>query len=179
MTDPISDRAADLFVKQERIMALLREVGRDGLLILDPNNFAWLTGGATAKGILQAVEHPCVYFQGQQRWLLSGNVDTQRLFDEELDGLGFQLKEWPWHWGRAQLLADLCHGKKIACDQSFSDCLIVGDRLAFARRTLSAWDQLRLRELGRATAHALEATCRSLDRGESEEEIAGQVAHRL
>ncbi len=44
------------------------------------------------------------------RWLIAGNADSQRLFDEEIDGLGFQLKEWPWHWGRDRLLTELCHG---------------------------------------------------------------------
>jgi Xaa-Pro aminopeptidase len=179
MSDPISDRAADLFVKQERLLALLRDVQRDGLLVMDPINFPWLSAGATAKGIPRLADWPVLYFQGPQRWLVCANTDSQRLFDEELDGLGFQLKEWPWHWGRAQLLADVCHGKKLACDVAFSDCLNVGDRLALARRTLSPWEQTRVRELGKVVAHALEATCRGIERGETEEEIAGQVTHRL
>ena len=45
-----------------------------------------------------------------QRWAVSCNADSQRLFDEELDGLGFQLKEWPWHVDRQQLFADWCRG---------------------------------------------------------------------
>ena len=129
MTDPVADRAADLFVKQERIASLLREIRRDGLLVLDPANFAWLTAGAVAKGVVNPAERPVLFFQGPQRWVVCCNADTQRLFDEELDGLGFQLKEWPWQWGRAQLLADLCHGKRIACDVPFSDCQNVGERL--------------------------------------------------
>ena len=63
------------------------------------------------------------------RWVLSSNVDSQRLFDEELDGLGFQLKEWPWHWGREQLLLDLCQNRRVACDRAFGDAKPIADRL--------------------------------------------------
>ena len=53
-------------------------------------------------------------FNPHQRWLLSSATDTQRFFDEDLDGLGFQLKEWHWTAGREQLMADLVFGRRIA-----------------------------------------------------------------
>src|SRR5438270_548842 len=42
------DRRADLEKKQEQISQLLQQAGCEGLLILDPDNFAWLTSGAAA-----------------------------------------------------------------------------------------------------------------------------------
>src|SRR5437868_8100531 len=88
-----SDRRSDIEWKQTRAAALLQELGCDGLLVRQPENFAWLTSGAMARGVLSEAELPLVYFSADQRWLIASNVDTQRLFDEELDGLGFQLKE--------------------------------------------------------------------------------------
>jgi hypothetical protein len=122
---------------------------------------------------------PALYFSPQQHWLIAANVDSQRVFDEEIDGLGFQLKEWAWDRGRSPFLTDLCLGKKIACDQPFNDCLNVGERLRLMRRSLSIWEQARIRELGKMVAHALEATCRNILVGDSEEEAAGQLGHRL
>lgn len=179
MNESEPTRADDVLAKQEQVIALLQEVDREGLLLLDPANFAWFTGGATAEGVLHPSELPVVYVQNSQRWVICSNIDTQRLFDVELDGLGFQLKEWPWHWGRAQLLADLCHGKRIASDVPSGDSKTVGDELRPLRRRLSAWEQARLHDIGKSLAHAIEATCRNLDRGESEEEVAGQLMHRL
>jgi Xaa-Pro dipeptidase len=179
MSDAAPERAADILAKHESMTALFRDSGRDGLLVLDPVNFPWLTGGATAKGVLNRADHPALYFHNSQRTILCSNVETQRLFDEELDGLGFQLKEWPWHRGRARLLADLRGGKSLACDVPLSDCEPVGDRLRTMRRALSPWDQHRLLEAGKLTAHALEATCRNLDCGETEQQIAGQLSYRL
>jgi Xaa-Pro dipeptidase len=179
MPDPNPERLADINAKQELLLALLREREREGFLLLEPANFSWLTGGANAAGIIDPNELPALYVQNSYRWVLCSNVDTQRLFDEELDGLGFQVKEWPWPWGRGQLIADLCQGKKLLCDTPFADCLPIGDGLLPLRRRLSAWEQAALLELGKDLAHALEATCRNFDRGETEQEIAGQLAHRL
>jgi Xaa-Pro dipeptidase len=177
--DSASDRRADIDWKQKRIAGLLQETGCEGLLVLEPENFAWLTSGAAARGVLHADDHPALYFSADQRWVISCNVDTQRLFDEELNELGFQLKEWPWHWGRDQLLLDLCHGRNVASDRPFGDCQPVGSKLVSLRRSLTQYEQACYLALGPILSHALEATCRTMAGGETEREIAGQLSHRL
>jgi hypothetical protein len=122
---------------------------------------------------------PVLYFSPESRWVISSNVDSQRLFDEELDGLGFQLKEWPWHWGRQQLLADLCQNRTVACDQPVESCKLVADQLRLLRRTMTPYERACYRALGITVSHALEATCRTMNPGESERELAGQLSHRL
>jgi Xaa-Pro aminopeptidase len=177
--DPTADRRADIDAKQARVATLLQECKCEGLLVLDPDNFTWLSSGAAARGILNPADLPALYFTADGRWVIARNVDSQRLFDEELDGLGFQLKEWPWHWGRTQLLADLCQGRAVACDEAVPGSKPIADRLQSMRRTLTAYDRACLRALGAIVSHALEATCRTLTPGETEREIAGQLAHRL
>jgi hypothetical protein len=173
------DRRTDVEAKQALMADLLKEIGCDGLLVLQPENFAWLTAGASARGILDPLTAPALYFSTEGRWLLSSNVDTQRLFDEEMDGLGFQLKEWPWHWGRTGLLADLCQGRKVASDVPMEGCPSVAERLARLRLSLSEYDRACYRALGQVLAHALEATGRTLAQGDTEREVAGQLSHRL
>jgi hypothetical protein len=173
------DRRGDIDAKQGLVAALLKEVGCDGLLVMDPENFAWLTSGAAARGLVDPGAQPCLFFSPEGRWVLCSNVDSQRLFDEELDGLGFQIKEWPWHWGRTQLLADLIQGRKAACDQAVGSCVFVGEQLRGLRRKLSIYEQACYRALGQLLAHALEATCRTMTPGETEREVAGQLSHRL
>ncbi len=175
----VSDRRADVELKMGQVATLLAETGCEGLLLLDPDNFSWLTSGAIPRGQLNPDEAPAVYCNGEQRWLLASNVDSQRFFDEELDGLGFQLKEWPWHWGREQLLLDLCHSKRLVCDQPFGDAKVATDRLRRLRRQLSVYEQACLRALGHILSHALEATCRTMEPNQTEREVAGQISHRL
>jgi Xaa-Pro dipeptidase len=174
-----SDRRADIDAKQLRLATLLQEAQCDGLLLLDRDNVAWFTSGAAARGILDANETPAVYINADGRWLLSSNVDTQRFFDEELDGLGFQLKEWPWHWGRAQLLNDLCESRTVASDQPCNECKVVVNQIRHLRRKMTAYEQACHRAVGQILSHALEACCRTLTPGETEREVAGQLSHRL
>ena len=49
--DTMSDRRADIDAKMAKVAELLQEVGCEGLLLLDPANFAWLTSGAMSRGL--------------------------------------------------------------------------------------------------------------------------------
>jgi Xaa-Pro dipeptidase len=175
----VPDRRADVEAKCALVAALLQEVKCDGLLLLEPENFAWLSSGGIARGQLDETELPALYCNGETRCVLAGNVDSQRLFDEEIDGLGFQLKEWPWHWGREQLIHDLVQNRKVACDRPWGDLLTVTSQLRRLRRLLSPYEQACYRVLGATVSHALEATCRTMEPKQTEREIAGQVSHRL
>ncbi|HEX4589241.1 MAG TPA: M24 family metallopeptidase, partial [Gemmataceae bacterium] len=67
----------------------------------------------------------------------------------------------------------------IACDRLMPESVPLGPSLRRIRCTLTAAEQKRLRELGAAVGHALEATCRSQEPGQTEDEVAGQLSHRL
>jgi Xaa-Pro aminopeptidase len=176
---PAPTRKDEIEAKQKRIAKLLEESKCEAVLLFDPANLAWLTGAAICQGIADSHEWPAVYLTAEQRWLVSGSADTQRIFDTYLDGLGFQLKEWPWHWGREQLLADIVQNRKMACDRVLVDSTPLGPAFRRIRLTLTSPERERLKELGAAVAHALEATCRNLEVGQTEQEVAGETAHRL
>ncbi len=177
LTSP-SDRRADIEYKQAFVANLLKNIGCDGLLVLGPENFSWLTGGGSARGIVDQDELPALYVSGDGRWLLCSNVDTQRLFDEEIDGLGFQLKEWPWHLGRRRFLTDLCQG---ATSPAINHWAVASSwPTNCSSRGLSSPNTSKpVTALGKIVSHALEATGRTLAHGETEREAAGQLSHRL
>jgi Xaa-Pro dipeptidase len=175
----LTDRRADIDDKMSRVATLLQEVNCEGLLLFEPENLAWLSSGAASRALPDPASAPAVWCNGDQRWLLAANHDAQRLFDEELDGLGFQLKEWPWHWGRDQLIADLCQNRRIACDRPGPSLTYLGEPLARLRRILTPYEKACHKVLGLIVGHALEATCRTLTAGETERTAAGQISHRL
>jgi len=177
--DPVARRRADIDAKQAIVSRILGEMGCEAVVFLMPAHVAWFTGGMTVRGLIADGERPGIYTNGSQRWLICGNVDSQRLFDEDLDGLGFMLKEWQWGIGRAILLGDLLAGKKVACDRPFPNMPLINDKLRRELRPLLTGDRERYQSLGRSVAHALEATARALRPGDSEHEAAGQLAHRL
>ncbi len=172
-------RRADIDAKQEVVAGILKELGCEAAILLVPAHIAWFTGGMSLRGLYAEAERPGLWTNGRTRWLVCGNADTQRLFDEELDGLGFMLKEWPWAGGRAQLLGDLVAGKKVASDRPFPTMPLIVERLRPALRTLLPADREQYLSLGRVVSHALEATARGINPGDSEQEIAGHLAHRV
>ena len=177
--DRLARRRADIDAKQDRVAELLAGLGCEGVVLLMPAHVAWFTGGMNVRGLIADNERPGVYTNGKQRWLLCSNIDTQRLFDEELDGLGFQLKEWHWTVGRAVLLGELVAGKRFATDRPFPNMPLVNDALRPELRPLTGFETELYRDLGRLVAHALEATARNIAPGETEQEAAGHLAHRL
>ena len=175
----VAARRADIDAKQELAAEVLAAMGGEALVLLMPAHVAWFTSGLNVRGLTADSERPGVYTNGRQRWLLCSNIDTQRLFDEELDRLGFQLKEWQWPGGRSDLLYNITAGRTIAADRPFPNVPMANDRLRPLLRALSDYEQDQYRDLGRGVANAVEATARTFARGDSEHEIAGQLAHRL
>ena len=110
--DPIAARRADIEAKQTALAPILEAMECEAILLLMPAHVAWFTSGMNVRGLIADSERPAIYTNGRQRWLICSNVDTQRLFDEELDRLGFQLKEWSWEGGRSDLLASVAAGPK-------------------------------------------------------------------
>ncbi len=177
--DPIAARRADIEAKQTGLTPLLEELGCEAILLFMSAHVSWFTAGLNLRGLYAESERPGIYTNGRQRWLLCSNIDTQRLFDEELDQLGFQLKEWTWEGGRADLLANVTAGRKIAADRPFPNLKLAIDQLRPRLRVLSWYEQSAYREMGKHIAHAVEATARNLGHGQTEVEIAGQLGHRL
>src|SRR5439155_470238 len=64
-------------------------------------------------------------------------------------------------------------------DRPFPNIPQITDRLRPLLRVLSRFDRETYRELGRLVVHAVEATARNIARGQTEEEVAGQLGHRL
>jgi Xaa-Pro aminopeptidase len=176
--DPAA-RRADIDAKQAAVVPVLEAMGVDSVLLFMPAHVAWFTAGLTARGLIADSERPGVYTNGRARWLVCSNADTHRLFDEELDGLGFQLKEWQWEAGRPDLLAHLTANKAVAADRPYPNTPMANERLRPLLRTLSGFERRQYAELGAAVVHAVEATARTFLPGEPEEEVAGQLAHRM
>ena len=173
------ERADDVADRQTAIAELLRRRKLDALLISRPENFAWLTAGAdnTRAGTAERVAR--LFVTPEARVLVTNNVDSQYLFDRELPGLGFQLKERPWFEPCNGLACDLCRGRTVGSDEPFGSSVDVSADLAALRQPLAERELKLLRQLAREVAHAVEATARQCHPGETEAEVAAELAHRL
>ena len=177
--DDLAARRAAVDAKQATVVGLLADMGCEAAVLLLPAHVAWFTGGLTARGLLADTERPGLYVSPAGRWLVCSNADTQRVFDDDLDGQGFQLKEWAWAAGRAGLLGELLSDRKVAVDRPYPGLPLLTERLRAELRPLAGADRDRYLAFGREVAEALEAVARTVRPGDTEAEVAGQVAHRL
>lgn len=178
----LSERRRDVEEKHRRVIALLDESGHDAVLFGRADSIAWFTAGGDLGLDLGGEMSPALLFVNRAcRCVVTDNVQSARVFEEELAGLGFQLKERAWYDEPARVVDELAHNKRVLSDLGprRSAWARDVDPLRSLRRSLTALERQRLRELGRTMARAVEATCRNFDQGETEAAVAGHLAHRL
>ncbi|MCA9114912.1 MAG: M24 family metallopeptidase [Planctomycetaceae bacterium] len=178
---PISDpeRTADIDAKHQQVAEFLESHRYDALLLEEANQFAWFTSGGNCSRYGAAETTAALFITPEARVVVTSNVDSARLFERELPGLGFQLKQRPWHEPRHLLLEDICRGRTVASDSGRHDTHNVSSWLKHLRNPLTLLECERVRELGRQVAHAVEATARHCSPGRTEADVAGELAHRL
>lgn len=175
-----TERAEIVSRRHLQLVDNLKQEMLDALLIEDPTNFAWLTcgGDSSRKG---NAHRPvaAILVTPEARVVLCNNIDSGEIFDRELMGLGFQLKERPWTEDVAILRSDICRGRKVAVDRASVGREGSVVDLASFRMELAEREQQLLRDLSVEVTHAVEATARNFELGATESEIAGHLAHRL
>ncbi len=171
-------RADEVEQKHQLLIEYLHLRGYDALLLQGPEMFGWLTAGAcnarTGSG-----PHAALFITEEARVVLCNQVDSPQLFDRELNGLGFLLKERPWTDDPHAIRQDCVRTRKVASDVWYPGTENVARELLDFRLKLTTRERDVYRELGRVVAHAVEATARNLQRGDTELDIAGQLSHRL
>lgn len=174
------ERMEAVEARQERVAEFLREHDLDALLLRLPENIAWLSVGADVTRFGAGRETTAALFvTPEARVVVTNDVDSPLLFEQEFAGLGFQLKERPWHEDPQVLLDDLCRGRRVGSDSLNGRTKYVNREFSTLRFPLAHIEVERLRLLGRIAAHAVEATCRKTDVGRSELEVSAELAHRL
>lgn len=171
-------RAADVQLKQERVARLLERLNCDALLLQKPSNFSWFTaGGNIGRAACEAAA--AVFVTPEARLVITNNVDAPQLFERELFGLGFQVKQREWHESHPTLVTDLIRGRRVLSDCGYPGTTNAEQEIRKLRMQLTELECTRLRRLSRVAVHAVEATGRTVEAGRTESEIAGEVAHRL
>lgn len=190
LADPAADhtdlvqgrRREDVEEKHHRIRALLDATHHDAVVLGRADSIAWFTSGGDLGFDLGGEMSPCLLFINRTcRAVVTDNVQSARVFEEELAGLGFQLKERAWTDDPSRVIHELSHNKRVICDLGprVSPWARELDALRALRWPLTVLERQRLRQLGRTLTLAVEATCRNFDQGENEADVAGHLAHRL
>ena len=178
----LSRRREDVEVKQRRVIDLLDQTGHDAVIFGRADSLAWFTSGGELGSDLGSEMSPVLLFVNRtSRCVVTDNVQCARVFEEELAGLGFQIKERAWYEEPGRIIDELGHQKRVISDLGprTSPWSRELNGLKALRQPLTSLERQRLRELGRTLTLAVEATCLNFDKGETEADVAGHLAHRL
>ena len=172
-------RADDVEARHRLVKAFLQEHRYDALLLQSAANFAWFTSGADNTRGTTGEPAAALFITPEARVVVTNNIDAVQMFETDLAGLGFQLKQRAWHESRRKLVEDICRGRTVAGDGTWSTARDVSAHLLGMRLPVSVLETARLRELGRRLVHSVEATARQCHPGQTEAELAGEISHRL
>jgi len=181
LPDAVRQRREEIDQKHRLLASFLEDQQLDALLLRRVDMIAWFTAGAdaTAGASSEELASLALFITPEARSVLATNDYAARFFEEEIAQLGFQLKERRWYEGLDRLLTDICRSRKVATDWPTEGLLYRFDELRALRIELNRHEQRRLTALGIDLAHAVEATCRNTMVGDTECEVAGQLAHRM
>jgi Xaa-Pro aminopeptidase len=93
--------------------------------------------------------------------------------------MGFLLKERPWSQDASVLIEDVCRGRRIGSDACLAGTEDITADLQDFRTNLSTFELYDYRVLAQELTHAVEATARNFNPGDTEAEVAGHLAHRM
>ena len=177
--NPSGDRLLDIELKHEQVAKLLADCDADALLLQRPETMSWLSSGAEFERGSTGQCIAALFVTADARVVVTSNDASHHIFTDLIGEMGFQLKERPWNQPRRGLVEDLCRGRKIISDTGCGRTRDVSPELQSLRVRLTPLDRERLLVLTQMVVHAVEATARTFQAGQTEAELAGEMSHRL
>ncbi|MDQ0220000.1 M24 family metallopeptidase [Peribacillus cavernae] len=164
----------------QKVKDFMKQKEIDGVLFRTRSNFSWLTGGkdnhivhTTELGVADLLILP------EKKYCITSKMESARIHDEELIGLDYEFIATEWYENQDKAIEKLCEGKTIASDVPFSHFLDFGRELTGLRFTLNEKEINRYRLLSQKAAGAVESTCREIEPGMTEFEIAAHLAAKV
>ena len=174
------ERRAVIDDRHQALARMLADQQLQGIILSRPEHLSWITAAADLTPGLQLWRHPIfAYVTPTHRRVICDTTQSARLFEEELFGLGFLLKEFPLADGPQSMLGNLVTGKQVAWDMRLDDRPSLRAALHTACRQLSDAERVSIRQLGRMLALCVETTAATLKQGDTERDVAAQLVHRM
>ena len=169
-------------VKFTKVRALLKEKNLDAALISSQSNFSWLSDGGRGHVALASEASVASFFVTlDEIYLVTNNIEAQRLRYEELGNLDCQIREYPWYDDsqRDEIIQQLCSGKRVGAEVPMDGAVNIAGELAELRYVLTDLEVTRYRQLGQQCGEAIGRICKVVTPGMSEFEIAGMMSAEL
>ncbi len=172
----IAERKSEVETKLVQLRTLLAARQLDGILINQFPNTSWITAGASVY-VNEASESSTasILVTPDKAYVLTDGIEAPRLReDERLADLGFEIIAEPWY-ARGSQTRQLFDGKRIGQDGAGA-ANDVNAELRDLRTVFSPSEQIRLREVGKLAAEAMDESIRKVQPGDTEYKLASYLA---
>jgi Xaa-Pro aminopeptidase len=176
-------RLAELNAKHERVCEYLQRHDLEAVLLAMRHNFSWYTSGAhNYVSNASTVGNSYLLIDAAGATVICNNIEETRLAAEDVfEPLGLESFFYADPADQASLLNRLIGSRRIATDAPIGgvDAPRLGKDFDALRFQLLPGEIERMSRLASDTVSAMEATCRTIEPGQTEGELAGQFAARL
>ncbi|GAA6618851.1 M24 family metallopeptidase [Scytonema sp. NUACC26] len=178
----MNDLNQEVSTKVEFIRQTLTETESQGLRLRGTDWFAWATAGASNTVLLAAETGVAeVLITTQDAWILTDEIEAQRLQDEELPA-NFQVYANPWADAavRETFVRDVTGGGKVLSDRSTIDLeKELPASLQRRKRIMMSSELERYRQVGRKASEAITEVLKAAKPTWTEYQLAGAGAEAL
>jgi Xaa-Pro aminopeptidase len=171
----------EVYKKLELIRQTLSITEVEGVRLRGADWFAWATGGASNTVLLTAETGVAeVLVTGQDAWILTDEIEAQRLQDEELP-TNFKLHINPWADAAAReaFVRDATDGGKIISERPTSQEQPIPPSLQEYKRVLLPTELERYRQVGQKASAAMTEVLKAAQPTWTEYQLAGAGAEAL
>lgn len=159
------------------LRSLLDRRGEAAAFLTTRRNFAWFTAGGTGH-VVQSSEASIagILVTRHDAVVFTQNIETARLAEEELAGLGLEIVSVPW-WEPGAIEGEAV--RRLPAGDFPADDDDLEPELSRIRSVLSALDRDRLADLGLIARHAMAATLAAVQPAMTEDDVVADLLGRL
>jgi antitoxin VapB len=179
---------SEIDVKLGRVQQFLKAQKLGGVLLTAVANFSWVTAGIADNHIVitsEAGTSSLLIMDDGKKYVVTSNSEMARLLAEDLNGLGYEPREYKWYEDKIvpdrklALIREIAHGRPIGTDLPYADLRTVGDQFAPLRYPLTDSEAKKYRWLGRNATEAVASVARRIQPGVSEFEMETMASDEL
>lgn len=180
-------RQGEVDQKVERVATFARDGGFAGVVLAAQHNFSWLTGGRSNRidATRETGSGALLVTADGRRFALANTIESPRMREETVAGLGFDVLEYPWTDERAdaalpyRVAERVVRGGQLATDVATAAAQNVEGRIARLRSTLVREEIPRYLELGAEVGNTIGSVTRGLKPGLTELEVARRITDAM
>ena len=170
----------EVAAKDDLLRKFMEKNKLDGVLLRRRDTFSWITGGKE-NYIVRSTEEGFVdlLITKEKKYCITNKVEKFRIFDEEIQGLGFEALEYEW-WqaGVVCIVNNVLQGGSLGSDTDFIGAINIYEKLQELRASLLPCELDRYKDLALQCTEAVENTCLEIKVGDSEHEVCANLVYK-